>query len=101
MPSFGRNSPVSVLSSVDLPAPFGPTTASFWPRSTTRSTSRSTTVPSYPTSAPCTSATTRDDRRGSGNPNRVTSSSRSGSSMRSSFSSVLMRLCTWRAFVAL
>ena len=53
------------------------------------------------TAARFVAATTRDERRGSGNEKRATSSLRVGTSMRSILSSCLMRLCTWRALVAL
>ena len=45
VPRLGRSSPLIVASSVDLPAPFGPTTQVMPPSGTLRDTSCSTSPP--------------------------------------------------------
>ena len=43
-PAVARNRPLSTLSSVDLPAPFGPSRAKMLPAGTSRSTPWSTSI---------------------------------------------------------
>src|SRR5512132_1411183 len=55
-PSRGRSSPLIVASSVDFPAPFGPTTQVIPPGMTCSDTPRKTSPPPYPTTTPRTSS---------------------------------------------
>src|SRR5580692_8434027 len=58
-PSRGRSSPLIVDISVDLPAPFGPTTQVMPPSVTSRDTPRSTSPPPYPATRPSIVSTGR------------------------------------------
>src|SRR2546430_16629779 len=56
-PSVGRSNPTHALMSVDLPAPFGPTSAVIEPTGTSRSTDRSAqTRAPYRLPSPCASS---------------------------------------------
>src|SRR6516225_4125009 len=55
-PSRGRRSPLMVLSRVDFPAPFGPTTQVIPPCMTLMDTPRRTSPPPYPATTPATSS---------------------------------------------
>src|SRR5207245_2496205 len=98
-PPSNGSPPASILSSVDLPAPFGPTSAMRAPRSTSKSTPAYTTLSPYALWTPLSVATRRPVRGGCGKAKRITRASRS-TSMRSMRSSILIRLWTCRALVA-
>src|SRR5580698_2657746 len=56
LPCRGRSSPLMLASSVDLPAPFGPTTQVIPPSATVIETSCSTSPPPYPDTRPSTTS---------------------------------------------
>ncbi len=85
--------------SVDLPAPFGPTSAMRSPRSIMRSRPFSTTFSPYTFRVPLSSSTMRPGRLASGKWKWIFFRS-GGISIRSTLSRSLIRLWTCFAFVA-
>src|SRR5207237_6740228 len=99
-PRWKGSVPASILSKVDLPAPFGPPRAARAPRSTSKSTPAYTTLSPYALWMPLSVATRRPVRGGWGNAKWITRASRS-TWMRSMRSSIFTRLWTCRALLAL
>ena len=99
LPAVGDSSPVSSLISVDLPAPLTPTSATRSPRSMVKFTFVEHLLRAVTLERLFASTTVRPEGGGWGNLKWITGSS-SGISMRSIFSSSLMRLCTCLALVA-
>src|SRR5437016_13330032 len=56
LPAVGRISPATALSSVDFPAPLGPTTAVIWPRRAVMLTPSMMGGPPYPATSSSTSS---------------------------------------------
>mmetsp|Transcript_15337 Transcript_15337/g.52020 ORF Transcript_15337/g.52020 Transcript_15337/m.52020 type:complete len:200 (-) Transcript_15337:1116-1715(-) len=102
VPIWGSSLPRMQLSSVDLPAPLGPSSPMRLRMSTPKCTSRNSGVRPYPKVTPCTAMTGEPTSPGSGNWKRkVVSSSSSSTASRSSLSMALMRDWTSAARLAL
>ena len=88
------------MSKVDLPAPLIPTSAMRSARSAVKFTPAYTTLSPYALRTPSSRITIRPVRGGWGNWKWIFRASAS-TSIRSTFSSILIRLCTWRALLDL
>ena len=89
-PAAAGRLPSSVSTSVVLPAPFGPTRATRWPRSIVRLTSATSVVSPTATRTPSASSTTRPVRTGVGNPNS------SALPLRCTSTRFILSSCFWR-----
>ena len=99
VPESGASTPDSIRISVDFPAPLGPMSAMRSPRSMRTLTPPKTVRPSYALRTSRRSSTVRPLFAHGGNV-KCTRLRSGGISMGTIFSRILMRLCTWDAFVA-
>ena len=99
MPPSGVSDCDSIRISVDLPVPFGPTSAMRSPRSMCRLTSLNTVSGPYALRTCVSSSTVRPLLAQVGKVKWMRLRS-GGTSIGTTFSSILMRLCTCAAFVA-